>query len=126
MPGLRRLHLLQSEWTSITSESRLKDIVGDVDANQCWNLIRDIELKRYFYKTDTDRSVVPDAGPMADWLGQQDPELLIETGRSDEEGPIHTYDAGLLRVKALQALSTALTRIEALEARLTQPEGGSN
>jgi hypothetical protein len=111
-----------TSWSPFTSESRLKDIIGDVDKEQSWDLIRDIELKRYFYKdqdtkfrTDTRVSY---AGPMADWLGKQDPELLIDTGRSDDEGSIHTFNQGLLDMKALQALSTALTRIEELEARL--------
>ena len=104
-------------WTTYTSESRLKNILGDVDAEQAWDLVKNIELKRYQYKSE-DIQDVSYAGPMADWLGIQDPELLIDTGRSDEEGPIHTFNQGLLDVKAMQALSTALTRIEELEARL--------
>ena len=109
-----------TSWSVLSSESRLKDIVGDPDTTECWNLIRDIELKRYFYKEQDDefRKGVSYMGPMADWLGVQDPELLIDTGTSDDEGPIHTFNQALLDSKALQALSTALTRIEELEARL--------
>jgi hypothetical protein len=107
-----------SAWSPATSESRLKDIQSDPDTDQCWSLIRDIELKRYYYKDQDDKSGVPYMGPMADWLGVQDPELLIDTGRTDEHGPIHTYNQGLLDMKALAALSAALKRIEALEAEV--------
>jgi hypothetical protein len=109
-------------WTPSTSESRLKDIQSDADTDQCWTLIRDIELKRYYYKDQSDKSGVSYMGPMADWLGVQDPELLIDTGRTDEHGPIHTYNQGLLDMKALAALSAALKRIEALETRLAALE----
>jgi hypothetical protein len=103
----------------MTSESRLKDIISDVDTDQAWNLVRDIQLKRYYYKDQDDKSGVSYLGPMADWLGSQDPELLIETNESDEHGPIHTYNQGLLDMKALAALSSALKRIEQLEAEVT-------
>jgi len=114
-----------TSWTAYVSESRLKNILGDVDAKQAWDLVKNIELKRYQYK-DQDLQSVSYAGPMADWLGIQDPELLIDTGHSDKEGPIHTFNQGLLDVKALQALSTALTRIEALEAEVQELKGGQS
>jgi len=109
-------------WSPVTSESRLKDFQSDPDVDQCWTLIRDIELKRYYYKDQDDKSGVSYMGPMADWLGVQDPELLIDTGRTDEHGKIHTYNQGLLDMKALAALSAALKRIEDLEARLAALE----
>jgi hypothetical protein len=110
-------------WAPVTSESRLKDFQSDVDVDQCWNLIRDIQLKRYYYKDQDDKSGVSYMGPMADWLGLQDPELLIDTGRTDEHGAIHTYNQGLLDMKALSALSAALQRIEQLEAKVATLEG---
>ena len=113
-------------WSPSASESRLKDIKSDLDVEQCWDLVRNIQLKRYYYKDQEDKTGVPFVGPMADWLGKQDPELLIDTGLSDDEGPIHTYNQGLLDTKALQALSTALVRIEELEAKVTSLEGGNN
>jgi hypothetical protein len=109
-------------WIPAVSESRLKDFVADPDTSQCWNLVRDVQLKRYYYKDQTDKSGVSYMGPMADWLGAQDPELLIDTGRTDEHGPIHTYNQGLLDMKALAALSAALKRIEHLETRLAALE----
>ncbi len=108
-----------TSWSAQASESRLKDIIGDPDSGKCWNLIRDIELKRYFYsiQSDEEKSGVSFMGPMADWLEKQDPELVIYR-EPDEKGPIRTFNQGLLDMKALQALSTALTRIEALEAKV--------
>jgi hypothetical protein len=115
-----------TSWNPVTSESRLKDIQPDPDVDQCWDLVRDIQLKRYFYKDQDDKTGISFMGPMADWVGVQDPELLIDTGESDEHGPIHTYNQGLLDMKALAALSAALKRIEALEAKLAALEGGTN
>ena len=63
-------------------------------------------------------------GPMADWLEKQDPELVVYQ-EPDEDGPIRSFNQGLLEMKALQALSTALTRIEALEAQLAALSGPS-
>ncbi|BAQ93965.1 endosialidase [uncultured phage_MedDCM-OCT-S45-C4] len=112
-----------SAWSAYVSESRLKDIVGDPDEVQCWNLVRDIELKRYFYKDNDEefRKGTSYMGPMADWLEEQDPELVIYN-TPDEEGPIRTYNQGLLDMKALQALSTALARIETLETKVAALE----
>ena len=41
-----------------------------------------------------------------------------KVARSDEEGPIRTYDNGMLQARLYTALQTALTRIEALEAEV--------
>ena len=122
-----------SAWTPVSSEARLKTSIVSIDADQSWTTVRDISLYRYHYKSVEDKTGVPHAGPMAQELGALDPELLIDTGNTDDEGTIHTYNQGLLNMKALQALSTALTRIEALEAtntaleaRLTALEGGAS
>jgi hypothetical protein len=122
-----------SAWNPVSSEARLKTSIVSIDADQSWATVRDISLYRYHYKSVEDKTGVPHAGPMAQELGALDPELLIDTGDTDDEGTIHTYNQGLLNMKALQALSTALTRIEALEAtnasleaRLTSLEGGNN
>ena len=113
-----------TSWSAYVSESRLKDIISDTDKDQCWNLVRDLELKRYFYKDNDEefRKGTSYMGPMADWIEKQDPELVIYND-PDEEGPIRTYNQGLLEMKALQALSTALTRIETLEAKVAALEG---
>ena len=115
-----------TSFSPIGSHSSYKDIVGSVDEEQCWSLIRDIKLKRYYYKDQPRRerlAAVPYVGPMADWLGAQDPELVMTAHVA--AGDKQTYNQGLLEMKALQALSTALTRIEALEAKIQQLEGGN-
>ena len=106
-------------WTAFTSESRLKNIIGDVDKNQAWNLVRNVELKRYYYKNQEDQTGIPYMGPMADWLEQQDPELVIYN-EPDEEGPVRTFNQGVLDTKALAALQLALERIETLEAEVSK------
>jgi hypothetical protein len=50
----------------------------------------------------------------------------VMVARADEEGPIRTYDNGMLQARLYTALQTALTRIEALEAKVTSLEGGNN
>ena len=42
--------------------------------------------------------------------------------RSDEEGPIRTYDNGMLQARLYTALQAALSRIEDLETRLAALE----
>ena len=46
--------------------------------------------------------------------------MIVEGKTSDEEGNIRTYDNSLLQGRLFVALQTALTRIEALEAQLSQ------
>jgi len=113
-----------TSWGAYVSESRLKDIVGDCDYDQAWSLVRDIELKRYFYKDQDDefKAGVPYLGPMADWLEEQDPELVVYN-EPDEDGPVRTFNQGLLDMKALAALSAALKRIETLEAEVAALKG---
>jgi hypothetical protein len=112
------LNMGATGWSPAGSDSRIKEIQGDADRAQCWKLIRDIEIKRYHYKGHGDRSGVAYLGPMADWLGAQDPELLMDGALIDQQGPVATYNQPLLEMKALAALSEALKRIEILEAKL--------
>ena len=60
---------------------------------------------------------------MACELGSVVCGIVIDTVNSDEEGPLRTFHKPLLEMKALQALSTALTRIEALEAEVNALKG---
>jgi len=108
-----------TDWVPYTSEERLKNKVPSPpdEDDQCWDLVKNLKLHRYYYKTD-DQSGVPYYGPMAGELADADPEMVIFTGDSDDIGPIRTYNKPLLEMKALNALSKALTRIEALEAEV--------
>jgi len=111
-------------WSSITSARRLKDIVGDVDKDQAWELLKNIDLKRYYYKTEAeaDRSPVPYMGLIAEDAAALDPELKVVTDLTDEEGEIWSYNMSVLQMKAWSALSTALNRIEELEAKIATLE----
>ena len=65
---------------------------------------------------------MPYLGPMADWLAEQDSEL--EIFHVDGDGVNHlTFNKPLLEMKAMQALSTALKRIETLEAEVAALKG---
>jgi len=46
-----------------------------------------------------------------------------QVARADAEGPIRTYDNGMLQARLYTALQTALTRIEALEAEVNALKG---
>ena len=101
-------------WSPVGSAEDTKDIVP-MTVDNSWDVIRDIELFNYYYKVNDEQHRAthpPYFGPMARRLGKQDPDLLI-----DNDGAC-TYNAALLEMKALSALSTALNRIEALEAEV--------
>ena len=64
-------------------------------------------------------------GPMADEVPTEmvvqpmvEDEEGVKVARADAEGPIRTYDNGMLQARLYTALQSALTRIEELEARL--------
>ena len=105
-------------WSPVSSSEDAKDILP-MSVDNSWDVIRDIELFNYYYKVNNEQHRAnnpPYFGPMAHRLGKQDPDLLID----NEDGC--TYNAGLLEMKALSALSTALSRIEELEAKVAALE----
>jgi hypothetical protein len=65
-------------------------------------------------------------GLIAEDAAALDPELKVVTDQTDDQGEIWTYNMSVLQQKAWAALSAALTRIEALEAKLAALEGGTN
>jgi len=101
-----------------TSERRLKEDITPIDADVAWETVKSVPYYNYkFIGDDTYRY-----GPMADEVPD---EMRIATDRSDDVGVIHTYDNGMLQARLYTALQTALTRIEALEAKVQQLEGGT-
>ncbi|AIX29630.1 tail fiber [Synechococcus phage ACG-2014f] len=107
-------------WSPVSSDEAVKDIVP-MTVDNSWDVIRDVELFNYYYKVNDEQHRAthpPYFGPMAKRLGDQDPDLLIDNDDAC------TYNAGLLEMKALSALSTALNRIEALEAKVQSLEEG--
>ena len=106
--------------SQIGSERRLKNTIEPLDPVTSWETIRD--LPYYSYKLNgNDESTY--YGPIVDECPE---EMIVEGATSDEQGNIRTYDNSLLQGRLFVALQTALTRIEALEAQLTQPTGGAS
>jgi hypothetical protein len=101
-------------WISASS-IRIKNVVDNVDPNQCWEFVKNISLKRYYYK-DQPQEGVTYLGPIAEEISALDSEMSIMTNQEDSEGKIPSYNEPLMHMKALAALQTALVRIETLEA----------
>jgi hypothetical protein len=109
-------------WGVISSARRTKDILGDVDKDQAWDMLKNIDLKRFYYKNQSEEErqaqPIPYMGLIAEDAAALDPELKIVTDQTDSEGEIWSYNLSVLQMKSMAALSAALTRIETLEARL--------
>jgi hypothetical protein len=105
----------------ISSERRLKENIVAIDADTAWETIKSTPYYTYNFIDSETTSY----GPMADEVpAEMVVQPMVDNGdgvkvaRADEEGPIRTYDNGMLQARLYTALQTALTRIEALEARL--------
>jgi hypothetical protein len=103
----------------ISSERRLKENIVAVDSDTAWKTVKETPFYQYNFIGSPSASY----GPMADEVPD---DMRIATDRSDDVGVIHTYDNGMLQARLYTALQTALTRIEALEAKLAALEGGTN
>jgi hypothetical protein len=108
------------DWIPAGSERRFKTDITKANVDDCWSAIKSIQISNFYYKEQEDKTGVPYLGPIVDELETTNPDLVIEFGESK------SYNKPLLEMKAIQALQTALTRIEALEAQLTQLTGGAN
>ena len=113
----------------LSSERRLKENIVSIDSSAAWETIKNTPY--YAYNFIGSSSTV--FGPMVDEVPaemvvqpMEENEVGVMVPRSDEQGPIRTYDNGMLQARLYTALQTALTRIEALEAQLTQLTGGAN
>ena len=108
-----------SGWVPAASERKLKTDITAANADDCWDSIKGIQLHNFYYRTQEDKTGVPYLGPIVDELETTNPDLVINAKASK------TFNQPLLEMKAIQALQTALTRIEALEAKLTALSGPS-
>ena len=114
---------------AIASERRLKENIVAIESVEAWETIK---LTPYYaYNFIGSDSI--NYGPMADEVPaemvvqpMEEDEAGVMVARSDDEGPIRSYDNGMLQARLYTALQTALTRIEALEAKVTSLEGGNN
>ena len=100
----------------ISSERRLKENIVAIDANAAWETVKSTP----YYAYNFIGSELTSYGPMADEVPA---EMVINTDRVDDKGPIRTYDNGMLQARLYTALQTALTRIEALEAEVNALKG---
>ncbi len=98
---------------AIVSERRLKNNIQPIDTNQSWINARDIPWRIFEY---LDNPGAKYTGHIVDEVEAIDPTLIFNTGQSDDEGPIRTYDNPLLNAMRFNALQEALKRIETLEA----------
>ena len=103
----------------IGSERRIKEEINPVDAAVSWETIKNTPYYSYRFIGSDFISY----GPIVDEVPS---EMVMEGMTSDETGNIRTYDNGMLQARLYTALQTALTRIEALEAKVTSLEGGTN
>jgi hypothetical protein len=101
---------------AIVSERRLKNNIQPIDTNQSWINARDIPWRIFEY---LDNPGAKYTGHIVDEVEAIDPTLIFNTGQSDDEGPIRTYDNPLLNAMRFNALQEALKRIETLEQRLS-------
>jgi hypothetical protein len=101
---------------AIVSERRLKNNIQPIDTNQSWINARDIPWRIFEY---LDNPGAKYTGHIVDEVEAIDPTLILNTGQSDDEGPIRTYDNPLLNAMRFNALQEALKRIETLEQRLS-------
>ena len=114
---------IQARSTSINqigSERRIKNTIEPLDPVTSWETVKN--LPYYSYKLNGNDEGLH-YGPIVDECPE---EMIVEGATSDEQGNIRTYDNSLLQGRLFVALQTALTRIEALEAQLTQPTGGAS
>ena len=107
--------------TAFSSERRYKQNI-DVDplipAN-CWTVARDLPIHTYEYKNNPGNITY---GPIVDEIESIDISLILDTGKEDEEGSVHTYDNGRLQAMYQIALQEALKRIEQLESKVAALE----
>ena len=107
----------------IGSERRIKENIELIDPASAWETIKSTPYYSYNY-IGTDPSDVS-YGPIVDEVPaemiiqpMEENDVGVMVARSDEEGPIRTFDNGMLQARLYTALQTALTRIEALEVEV--------
>ncbi len=114
----------------IISERRLKENIVAIDGDVAWETVKTTPYYAYNFIGSPIDSVC--YGPMADEVPaemvvqpMEENEAGVMVARSDDAGPVRTYDNGMLQARLYTALQTALTRIEALEAEVQLLKGGN-
>jgi len=140
--GLRTnggLHNYQSNDSNLCDEREKKNIV---DLDSTWDCLKNWELKKFHYNEDADNADLR-YGVIAQQVATHCPEVITDWVKQkaaeaelDEDGNVITpAQEEILRMgvkeqqmywMAIRALQEAQTRIEQLETRVAQLEGGTN
>jgi hypothetical protein len=107
--------------TSLTSERRLKQDIDSAPLSPeiSWNVARDLPIRSFAYKNNPEST---NYGYIVDEVEAVDPSLIFDTGETDDEGSIRSYDNAKLQAMYHLALKQALTKIETLEAKVAALE----
>ena len=121
-----------TSWAANSSDERVKDIVGTLDSALSWNVIKGLQIKKWWYKNEPadERTGLPHVGPIAQDLHSLDPDLRLDSPESttaatfglDFTGPVYTFDNDLLIKHGLNALRQAIAKIETLETKVAALE----
>lgn len=111
------------------SDEKLKENI--VDANSQWNDIKALQVRNYNFKAETGNPTHSQIGVIAQEVELVSPGLVTELPDIDEaENDLGTttksVNYSVLYMKAVKALQEAMTRIEQLETRVAQLEGGAS
>ena len=104
------------------SDVKLKENI--VDANSQWDDIRQLRVRNYNFKPETNNSTHKQIGVIAQEIEDISPGLVNTVPDRDEDGNdlgtvTKSVNYSVLYMKAVKALQEAMERIETLEARLT-------
>ena len=101
------------------SDVKLKENI--VDANSQWDDIRQLRVRNYNFKPETNNSTHKQIGVIAQEIEDVSPGLVNTVPDRDEDGNdlgtvTKSVNYSVLYMKAVKALQEAMTRIETLEA----------
>jgi hypothetical protein len=116
-----------NQYTAI-SDIKLKENI--VDAKSQWDDIKGLRLVNYNFKAETGAETHKQLGLIAQEVETVCPGLVGETADLDENGDptgevTKNVAYSVLYMKAVKALQEAMERIETLEAKVAQLEGGA-
>ena len=100
---------------SLSSERRLKENIEVIDPATAWTTIKNTPYYSYNYIGQEG----PRYGPIVDEVPA---DMVRDTDLSDDQGPIRTFDNGMLHARLYSALQQAIAKIETLEAKVAALE----
>ena len=116
----------QTTILALTSERRTKENIVAIDPTVAWETIKSVPYYSYNYLSSPNSvayGAIVDEVPEEMIVQPMNPdEDGVMVANADEEGPLRTYDNGMLQARLYTALQTALGRIEDLESRIATLE----